>query len=603
MTSFSTRLLKNLNTFLTPRFLRQLDHYLLLHWPLLWRTNLVNVFWFVGLSTAGTTILGYIIPMSSQNTWARDQIETAYSGLQLVSLGVIGIWAYLQIRVKVGERTFLEYVGISFINTVAIFLMLFPSSAFVIGVTFSIAKVLPDKNFEREYAYHHRHNFWCCDIRINDELVNREYKRLQDSLMIFGLKMSRILRGQDYFEREQLIQMCQVELPCIEIGNLDGNVVPTVTLENRLNSIKHSKALWQSGTGAYFHRYVKILKWNAFFSLVISIVISIFSYPVYAYRRRFIKSSQFRNQLDIKLWQPSWLRRLDQKWLRENPTIWATRFHTFLYQSLTLGTAIVVLALVIFSVSTDKTLLNVLKRGFDGNKTLLIPSFIFLGSASPIAWALMRRRIFIPATSISKCREMVGKFFLAALPLPIIIMLFGVLTGAFSVSLSKIDDTVAIAILVYFGGSFVICWSVVRNYLRAKETAISCAIGLVVLIFPFFVLDSLSVKRETGLLVCFIFPLLWALINWGLLSRLTTRGTIRRVALTSASLIMSIPAVLFYIWLGIDGFFDGTLKFSSNDARFISGFFLVCLSFFSYRHWLSRPMVMLVKGRFDPGER
>ncbi len=602
MIQSSIRRFKNLGTNLLPGALRHLDHYLVRNWPLIWRTSLVKVVWFVGLATLGIALLGFFVPMSSKNAWIKVQVETFLNSLQLISFMGIVIWGYLQVRIKVGERTIPEYLLMLLLNTLAAFLLLLPSSAFIIGVTIPIAKVLPDNIFEKEYAFHHQHNFWCCDSRINKDLITENSTRLQRSLGTFGLKTDGSISPDGTFSSLGIsgVRMCQKYLPCLKITDLEEETMFNPVLRDRLESIKQSKELWQSGTGDYIKRYFEILKFNAIIGIAISIFIGLLSYPSYAWRRRFIQNTQSHWRIDIKLWQPEWLYHLDQKWLREKPMIWATRMHTFLFHSLTLGTAVVALALVSLSALTDQSLIKVLIKNFGSKSLFIFAVVLFCGAACPIAWALVRRRIFIPATSIFIWREMIGKFFLAALPIPILILLLGIGTGAFRTNTSGIDETVILGCLVYTGACLVICCSVVKNYLMAKETAVSCAIGLAAFFSPLAVHSSLGLPNKHWLITAPILPILWVLINWGIVFRMVTRCIFKGMAVTSASVIMSIPAGLFYFFIFVWFIFDKELGFSRNDSVFIAAFSFFTLSFFIYRYWLSHSMLILVKNRYDP---
>src|SRR5688500_6270816 len=95
----------------TPSPVRRLDRYLLTHWPLLWRTRLLWGTWYAALASMATGLMGLLLPTSAAEVWTSDQINTVFNFLQLVCLGGVGLWAFLQLRIGLGERRLREHLG------------------------------------------------------------------------------------------------------------------------------------------------------------------------------------------------------------------------------------------------------------------------------------------------------------------------------------------------------------------------------------------------------------------------------------------------------------------------------------------------------------
>src|SRR5262245_41993530 len=138
------RMLRPAATKLTPGVLQRLDHFLVTRWPLVWRTRLLWGAWYAALASVATGIMGLLLPSSVAEVWSPKQMKTAFSLLQLVCLVGIGWWAFLQVRIPLGERRLWGHLEVALINVLITFILLAPAYVFVFAATYRMADALPE---------------------------------------------------------------------------------------------------------------------------------------------------------------------------------------------------------------------------------------------------------------------------------------------------------------------------------------------------------------------------------------------------------------------------------------------------------------------------
>ena len=94
-----------------PGFLRRIDHYLLVHLPLVWRTR-IHYFAFFSLILGNVLLflLGSWYPVSQGNVPTVEQVNTLVAGFRLLGAMILLAWAYVQYCIPMGERHPRQYL-------------------------------------------------------------------------------------------------------------------------------------------------------------------------------------------------------------------------------------------------------------------------------------------------------------------------------------------------------------------------------------------------------------------------------------------------------------------------------------------------------------
>lgn len=271
------------------------------------------------------------------------------------------------------------------------------------------------------------------------------------------------------------------------------------------------------------------------------------SIPRYVWPRRFLTFDPLarHRRLDIRLWLPQILRRLDRRLLLRRPMFWATRAHVFLFHALTIGLALSLVILFLLKIITpDQDLLDVFKK--IGGKVFGLHAWLGLFALSSILWAITCRTRHIPAVSTSQLRRAIGAFFLANLPFPFVLgMIGGDVLFAPGDREGVLSRAAVVALIVVMP---VVAWALVANFSSRTVSLMGLAVGLPLIFGPLWLADALDISRIAEYRLMLAVPVCWIIADRAYIRR--ARAALQppsdRILLLAGSLVAAMPAVVFH---------------------------------------------------------
>ena len=198
------KILSKILAFLNFGFLKRVDSYLLENHPLIWRTG-IHYFLFYSAIVGNLLayLLGQLYPIYITNFPSVASFNGNVSYIQLILLLLLTFWIIVQFRKPLSERKFKDYVLTALLYTVCLTSIYTNTNVFAQIVVQKIAEVMPDAEFEEEYAFHSAHDFWECTEEARTALENPEFKRrIENLLRRFGIaffSLQQSYNSEDYF--------------------------------------------------------------------------------------------------------------------------------------------------------------------------------------------------------------------------------------------------------------------------------------------------------------------------------------------------------------------------------------------------------------------
>ncbi|MBL8481769.1 MAG: hypothetical protein JNJ60_06210 [Rhodocyclaceae bacterium] len=384
------------------------DRYLLLHYPLLWRSRLVPVLLLALPLCLASAAAGLAIPMQTQNVWTEAEIANAV-GLYVMAMGLVAaIWLRALMRYPLGERGLADQLRTTFYAFLVLLALLAPPRAFYGGLSTNIAGVMPRDQFESAYRYLEARNYWCCTDAIDEAMVEAERERVDQVLAQFGLRT----RGKVYWGSVlQDIAACRattLRWKCLVMTDAQGALRPSL-LRERVQSIGSHLQFGTNGPASVLRAtWSGSASW-ASVAAAIALVITFAGIPGSVWNRLLpagIRPARSLPGRSIRTLLPGVLRRLDRKLLLARPVVWSMALH----RALPAVVAINLLGLVVVVVGAQfgKTTLSLLLA--------IVPATVI--AIGIVVWLAVFRTHAVPTSKPPEIRTLVLLTVLAIMCLP-----------------------------------------------------------------------------------------------------------------------------------------------------------------------------------------
>ena len=575
----------------------------MLRHPLLWRSRLLPVLCFALPLSAVSLAFGLAVPMTSENVWTLVQIANVVGLLEMLMLISAVFWARVQLGYAVGEQRLARHVQAGAYSTLAISALLLPPQALQGGLSYRVAGVMPRHEFKEHWAYHEKWDFWCCSTKIREDAVEAERARLTKSLRRFGLTTDFEILPPGSSSGPEETEFCPLrqtkdliigEGPCLRILDAQGEVRPHL-LRERLHSI----AAHQAATGAGAWHILSVIG-NELSNRVglvcgAAAILVLLSIPRYVWPRRFLTLDPLgrHRRLEIRLWLPQILRRLDRRLLLRRPMFWATRAHVFLFHALTIGLALSLVTLFLLKIITpDQYLIDVLKK--IGGQVFALHTQLGVFALSSILWAITCRTRHIPAVSTLQLRRAIGVFFLANLPFPFVLLMIGGDVFYSPDKYSGLSRATGVTLIVVMP---VVAWALVANFSNRTVSLMGLAVGLPLLLGPLVLPDILGIAEYSLLLGV---PVCWIIAERAYIRR--ARAALQppsdRILLLAGILVTAMPAVVLHSAIA---FIDFVHEMRAGlPAAIMEPTSLLVIGFLAFGWGLLPSLEVLVRGRYSP---
>ncbi|MBA2591887.1 MAG: hypothetical protein M3495_10865 [Pseudomonadota bacterium] len=592
-----------------PAALRRLDDWTLKQQPLLWRSRLVPAL-SLALPLAGLGLaLGLVVPMTTQNVWTEAQIGNAVSLADMLMLIAIFFWARIQLRYAVGELRLVDQLHSAMYNVLAIAALSLPSQALHGALSYRVARVMPSQEFQEHWGFHQKWDFWCCSGKVEPAAVAAERERLDASLRRFGLSTDGEILPEGALPEGTLPEGILPEgqdlcprrpAPCLLMRDTQGNVRPHLLAE-RLRSIATHQTAASAGVWQMLAFAVRGLADRAAAIGVAALLLMLLAVPRHVWPRRFVRFDPLsgRRRLELRLWLPQVLTRLDRRLLLHRPMFWATRAHVFLFHALTLGLVLSLLSLLLLvQLMPTSDLWDALDK--IGGKPLNFYMVIGFFALSPILWALTCRSRHIPAVTRPELRNMTAAFFLANLPLPFLLLISSFLGGLMGGTAGPTDAVLGAAAFTLWSVTPVVAAALVANFSSRTDTLVGLAVGLPLMFGPLFLAGLFSLSKVGGTVFLAAVPLVWLIAERLLVRRVAAVSAIpsRRRLLLSAVLVTAAPAACINPSFAV---YDGTSVFLKGESLAITtAISLLLLTLMVFGWGVTSCLQLLVRARYAP---
>lgn len=501
--------------FLLP-FLHRLDEWLLVHFPLVWRTRVLYfVVYSLILGNLFLFLLGTLVPMNTMNVWTESQVSIIVLGFRIFLLIPGLLWLYDQYRFPQGLCQWKSYWLTGLIYVFCLFCLFLNSNILAISFVKKIGRVAPDSTFFEEYKIHESYNFWICTDK---------YEKDSNKIIITVSPFTAIWKkyGFRYIGEAPVGKYPEsmYKEPIIECENAEAIIYPLYysslidinpwVLREKIQSIRNAK-VFKQGEGNYYKSYVgSIPKWLIgfiFFSLFLLVLFQpkfLWEDQFYRFRSRF----SFR---DFRLWQPKVLQKLDNYLIKNHPILWSAHIHTygfflFFYLGLFFGLVLVVSSLIGFN------WVDFIDSIFEGaNDAIMVSSFIFMAIIPfliSLNWVIKQYRTKAIVLSFISHLKLVGLYFLTASILPIcLLLLFWIFLPGFNITGSNFEP---VYILFNIGIGLLASWVYCSKYTKVKTLFQVFTVLIITICFLIF----LGIDRNSSnmFLLLAIFYLLFFVI-------------------------------------------------------------------------------------------
>jgi hypothetical protein len=539
---------------LIPGPLWALDRHLLTHHPVLWRSSVIHIAW---LSIAASALLfaaGRLLPFELTSVPTTSDVATIVAVLQVLGGIALAYWAYGQYRLALEELPARHYVMMGAIYAGCVFCVMTTPLAFVVPVVHRIAALVPDREFEAEYALHEPYGFWCCDPDITEEALRLHAADLNRVLTRYGFQPAPRFHSWDYDIADE--RQCDTNSPCLGLKTARGTYAPRL-LGDRLLSIQAAKQ-FDRREGVYFVRHGRPLRRHGLLAVALGTVMLGAVMPRSMLRRRFGREGGPRLVPAFHLPRPRALDDLDRSLRVNNPLLWSARIHTFLFNAVVYGGLAILSVLLVWWWLFEPVSLGKILESFSGNDVYYAGALMLPSVALAMAWGVRQSQTPLAAVTLGDTMKALLLYFLSALTLP------GLLYGGlwwFELIERKGIEPAAVAWLMFAGCAYVVSTVFVRKYMTATDTAGAVAVSVGVFAGSLLLLTP---KQESSL-VTYAFIVAWFVVTVVVAGAATRQRPSRAVALLAATYVLLSPAALVVVPIALS-----TAELISQDVTTVA---------------------------------
>ncbi len=527
---------------LIPGFLRRIDTHLLENKPLIWRTRIHFFVFYSGfLLNFILLLIGFNINISSKNLVSESDLNLLVFWSRIFLFLVAVYWIYRQWQYPPGEIKRKEYLKISFINSLCLFLLYINSIVLSYPLITKTAKAVPDVKLIQEFEFHSNNDFWVCTEKASDSLLTISIKdRIGESLNYFGIEHSRI----------SVIDSTDNESSCTVGGLYSIYIAESAFPEERkllsFEIVRHfDKANmakdFLKGEGGYFVKYVSNIPLWYLLCLVLAFGVTIiqipsifweriklmFKYPFYP---RLIKFRSFKKHKKFDI--------------ENNPVLWSTQINKYTVDLLNVSLLVMMILLSVSYLDLEIIFLNL------RSKRLISLFGIGIVSSFYLIWYLhwhdIQSKIKIPNLSFNEYSRL-------------FIWSFAFTSGGMGICCGIFASLIIYTVSISKGSAFSF------NHYLFYYTILFHALGSFFLLFS--ILSKLFDSKRQIYLTVWILPLIF----------------IFQLLINDFNLM--IPQYLIYLLIIISflciGSYIGGRNLNSNIASWANGFGLLQIIFIS----------------------
>ena len=466
-----------------------IGRYILMHWPLLWRSRLPMALLLAPAGWGLAFALSLLIPAQPETVLVQSQIDLADFTVTALAVLCCALWARLQLRYQIGEQRLHTHLKLATYNAIGLFALLSAAAVFQGAVSSRVSRAMSHEELQRHLEYHRHWDFWMCSPKITADAVAEQMPQLSRSLERFGmLTHGRVekLTGPPCDEARSG--------PSLVLVDKTGSDASVLLRDRLLTLARHQSA----GNGSFSHVVsVALRHLDRLLGLVAigTTIVGTLNLPTplwSRWRRRLLTPGGRRRWSALRPWKPLPLHRLDRRLLLNRPDLWAYQLHTFAYH------ALLAVPLIATAVGVSRLTGLIAK---DNLLKLSAACYLIVVACYAVPFWVRRFGHFpVPFSRPAQWRRLALAVALT-------------LTPFFVVAISSIqadqypENIIAIAIIMLPFVASIVYVATVANLLPKLATLIGWALGFAMLVF-------VVVNRSNQLL--WLVPTAWLVIAGGL---------------------------------------------------------------------------------------
>lgn len=306
-----------------------LDRWLIKNHPLVWRTWIVHVAWYLGLFWLLFWVLGRYVPFTSIDPPTLATIASWNSMLLTAVAIAIALWTFAMIRHPLvgGSRT---AWAMTFATIWAVLhLALSAPSAFNDALLPRIAALGDGWKFEAAEAALRPFNYGACYA---GEIAGQNMSVVRESAGHFEIEID---GRQSRCHSNENVSLCPEETPACLILKHAGGDLDLNAFSERMTTIREAILIRDTGTGVRTNSTHPFNPYTFVGSLVLSLAVAALSFrgnvPARTESQRLSSELLYR----VVSYMPYWMQQWDNSLLRNRPELWAMRSHVVaLYSTL-----------------------------------------------------------------------------------------------------------------------------------------------------------------------------------------------------------------------------------------------------------------------------
>ncbi|MEM1320070.1 MAG: hypothetical protein AAGG75_07410 [Bacteroidota bacterium] len=339
--------------FLFPGLLKPLDHYLLTHHPLVWRTRVhYFFFYFALLGNMAAWYWGHSMEFDLQDLPNISSISRVVVYLQVLGLLILSAWAFGQYQRPL-DISLRRYLPLTFVLYVfCIFSLSFSTIVVYQSLMPRIAALVPDAGFEASYQLHAANDFWLSsDDPSHRAAFEKNKTQITEDLILFDA-------------------LPPSAAPTLEFGvhkNLNGLTYEVVNehrvridedwFGNKIKQVKDAKDFRIKGPYYEYSNYWRLLLGiSLFFGLLLALRVH---FNAFFLRKEAALRQFFQPSKKQPLVQNTSISKMEGWLITRQPYIWSTKLHKLLKILLRMIPIVILIDVLTFLLTGDPLFLGI----------------------------------------------------------------------------------------------------------------------------------------------------------------------------------------------------------------------------------------------------